>query len=89
MKSLMPNSSTPMATVEENHGGGFEEVTPRKRKTLNHDAGGIFGKNLMQHLTEEEIQEIEAQTWKVTMMSWDRSTAASSLLRVVSLSQYC
>ena len=28
----------------------------------DHDAGGPFGKNLMQHLTEEEIQEIEART---------------------------
>jgi hypothetical protein len=27
----------------------------------DHDAGGPFCKNLMQHLTEEEIQEIEAQ----------------------------
>ena len=28
----------------------------------DHDAGGPFGKNLMKHLTEVEIQEIEAQT---------------------------
>jgi hypothetical protein len=28
----------------------------------NHDAGGPFGKNFMQHLIEQEIQEIEAQT---------------------------
>jgi hypothetical protein len=28
----------------------------------DHDAGGPFGKNLMQHLNREEIQEIEAQT---------------------------
>jgi hypothetical protein len=27
-----------------------------------HDAGGHFGKNLMQHLIGQEIQEIEAQT---------------------------
>jgi hypothetical protein len=28
----------------------------------DHDAGGPFGKNLMQHLIEEKIQGIEAQT---------------------------
>jgi hypothetical protein len=28
----------------------------------DHDAGGPFGKNLMQHLIEQKIQEIEAQT---------------------------
>jgi hypothetical protein len=28
----------------------------------DHDAGGPFGKNLMQHLIEEEIQEIQAHT---------------------------
>jgi cytochrome c553 len=28
----------------------------------DHDAGGPFGKNLMQHLIEQEIQEIEAHT---------------------------
>jgi hypothetical protein len=43
-------------------GGGFEPTTPRKRKTLNHDAGGVFGRDLMQHLTEDEITEIERKT---------------------------
>jgi hypothetical protein len=28
----------------------------------DHDAGGPFGKNLMQHFIEQEIQEIEAHT---------------------------
>jgi hypothetical protein len=28
----------------------------------DHDAGGPFGKNLMQYLIEQEIEEIEAQT---------------------------
>jgi hypothetical protein len=43
-------------------GGAFERTTPRKRKTLNHDAGGVFGRDLMQHLTEDEITEIERKT---------------------------
>jgi hypothetical protein len=43
-------------------GGEFEPTTPRKRKALNHDAGGPFGRNLMQHLTEDEIMEIERKT---------------------------
>jgi hypothetical protein len=29
---------------------------------VDYDAGGTFGKNLMQHCIEEEIQEIEAHT---------------------------
>jgi hypothetical protein len=29
---------------------------------LNHDAGGPFGRNLMQHLTEEDIIDIEMKT---------------------------
>jgi hypothetical protein len=28
----------------------------------DHDTGGNFGKNLMQHLIEQKIQEMEAQT---------------------------
>jgi hypothetical protein len=43
-------------------GGAFERTTPRKRKTLNYDAGGVFGRDLMQHLTEDEITEIERKT---------------------------
>jgi hypothetical protein len=43
-------------------GGAFELTTPRKRKTLNHDAGGVFGRDLMQHLTEDEITDIERKT---------------------------
>jgi hypothetical protein len=47
----------------EKHGGaGFEPTTPRKRKTLKHDAGGVFGRDLMQYLTEDEITEIERKT---------------------------
>jgi hypothetical protein len=42
--------------------GVFEEITPHKRKTINRDAEGGFGKNLMQNLTEEEIKEQEALT---------------------------
>jgi hypothetical protein len=40
--------------------GGVEPTTPRKRKTLNH--GGSFGRNIMRHLTEDEITEIEMKT---------------------------
>jgi hypothetical protein len=43
-------------------GGAFERTTHLKRKTLNHDAGGVFGRDLMQHLTEDEITEIERKT---------------------------
>jgi hypothetical protein len=59
----------------------------------DHDEVGQFGKNLMQNLLEEEIQEIEAQTAAqvIDMESDDnafyRSTPISSLLRAFSLSQ--
>jgi hypothetical protein len=59
----------------------------------DHDAGGPFGKNLMQHLIEEEIQEIEAQTAAQVMdmesddTAFYRSTPISSLTRAFSLSQ--
>jgi hypothetical protein len=59
----------------------------------DHDAGWPFGKNLMQNLIEEEIQEVEAQTVAqvIDMESDDtvcyRSTPISSLLRAFSISQ--
>jgi hypothetical protein len=59
----------------------------------DHDAGGPFGKSLMRHLIEEEIQEIEAHNAAQVMdMESDdnafyRSTPISSLLRAFSLSQ--
>jgi cytochrome c553 len=37
-----------------------------------HDTGRPFGKNLMQHLIEEEIQEIEAHT-AAQVMNMDSS----------------
>jgi hypothetical protein len=57
-------SSMTLITIgTEKHGGGaFEPTTPRKRKALNHDAGGVFGRDLMQHLTEDEITDIERKT---------------------------
>jgi hypothetical protein len=59
----------------------------------DYDAGGTFRKNLMLHLIEEEIQEIEAHTAAQVMdmdsdeTTFYRSTPISSLLRAFSLSQ--
>jgi hypothetical protein len=58
-----------------------------------HDAGGPFGKNLMQNLIDEEIQKIDDQTAAQVMdMESDdtalyRYTPIASLLRAFSLSQ--
>jgi hypothetical protein len=57
----------------------------------DHGVGWPFGKNLIQNLIEEEIQEIEAQTVAqvMDMESEDtavyRSTPIASLLHAVSL----
>jgi hypothetical protein len=59
----------------------------------DHDVGWPFGKNLMQHLIEEEIQEIQDQTVAQVMdmesdeTAFYRSTSISSLLRIFCISQ--